>query len=193
MRSSLEVADIFRRHGAAYRAAHAGHLSLADLVIAAGLGLAQFQPVQGALAGHRRAVLAPRLQLTGQYGHHRVVAQRVVVVQILIAHSQGEHPLAHQGGDLVLNPLRLAGVPEATRQPVDQTDRPIRRPQQQSPGVRRHHPTVEAGHHLTAFDTCKLELFRVTLCRHRGVPMFCVKMFSQNNFLRIYASMHLIT
>src|SRR5258707_4249630 len=27
MRSALEVADIFRRHGAAYREAHAGHLS----------------------------------------------------------------------------------------------------------------------------------------------------------------------
>jgi hypothetical protein len=27
MRSALEVADVFRRHGAAYREAHAGHLS----------------------------------------------------------------------------------------------------------------------------------------------------------------------
>ena len=27
MRSALEVAEVFRRHGAAYRQAHAGHLS----------------------------------------------------------------------------------------------------------------------------------------------------------------------
>jgi len=27
MRRALEVADVFRRHGAAYREAHAGHLS----------------------------------------------------------------------------------------------------------------------------------------------------------------------
>ena len=33
MASSLEVADILRRHGAAYRAAHAGHLSLAQLKV----------------------------------------------------------------------------------------------------------------------------------------------------------------
>ncbi len=33
MRASIEVADIFRTAGPAYRAAHAGHLSLAQLKV----------------------------------------------------------------------------------------------------------------------------------------------------------------
>ena len=33
MRASLEVADIFRSAGPAYRAAHAGHLSLGQLKV----------------------------------------------------------------------------------------------------------------------------------------------------------------
>ena len=33
MRTSLEVADIFRSAGPAYRAAHAGHLSLGQLKV----------------------------------------------------------------------------------------------------------------------------------------------------------------
>jgi hypothetical protein len=169
-----------------------GAAVVADLVIPAWLRLAEFQPVQGALAGHRRAVPPPGRQLAGQDRHHRVVAQLVMVVQVLVAQGHGEHPLAHQGRHLVLDQLRPARVPEATGQPPDQIDRPVRGPQQQRAGVRRHRPAVKTRHHLTAFDACKSELIRVTLCRHRGVPVFCVKLFSQNNFLRIYASMHLI-
>jgi hypothetical protein len=40
------------------------------------------QPVQRALARHRRAVLALGLQLAGQHRHQRIVAQLVVVVQV---------------------------------------------------------------------------------------------------------------
>ena len=169
-----------------------GAAVVADLVIATGSGLAQLQPVQGALAGHRRAILTPRPQLAGQDRHHRIMAQLVVVVQVLIAKGDGEHPLPHQRGHLVLDQLRLARVQKAIRQPADQIDRPLRRPQQQRARVRRHRAAIEAGDHPTPFDACKIELIRITLCRHRGVPVFCIKLFSQNNFLRIYASMHLV-
>jgi hypothetical protein len=37
LRASLEVADIFRAHGAAFRADHAGHLSLAQLKVMAAI------------------------------------------------------------------------------------------------------------------------------------------------------------
>ncbi|TIS52555.1 MAG: IS91 family transposase, partial [Mesorhizobium sp.] len=36
-RPFLEVADIFHRHGAAWRAAHAGHLSLGQLKVMAAI------------------------------------------------------------------------------------------------------------------------------------------------------------
>ena len=48
MRASLEVADIFRTAGAAYRAAHAGHLSLAALKVMAAIEACR----TAALGGH---------------------------------------------------------------------------------------------------------------------------------------------
>ena len=48
MTSSLEVADILRRHGAAYRAAHAGHLSLAQLKVMSAIETCR----TAALGGH---------------------------------------------------------------------------------------------------------------------------------------------
>jgi hypothetical protein len=174
-----------------------GRAVMADLVIAAGLGpgsdvRGQLQPVQGALARHRRAVGAPGLELARQDRHHRVMAQVVVVVQVFIPQGQPKYPLAHQGGDVVLDKAGPPGVVEAPRQPSNQADRPVRRPQQQRPRIRRHRPAVKRGHHLAAIHACKTKQIQVTLCRHRGVPAFCAKTFSQNTFLRIYAPMHLI-
>lgn len=48
MRPALEVADIFHRHGAAWRAAHAGHLSLAQLKVMSAIETCR----TAALGGH---------------------------------------------------------------------------------------------------------------------------------------------
>ena len=71
-----------------------GHPIVADLVIARRRQLAQFHPIERRLAGHRRTILAPRLKLAGQHRHQRIMAQFVVVVQILIAQRDPKHPLA---------------------------------------------------------------------------------------------------
>jgi hypothetical protein len=62
-------------------------------VVARRRKLAQLQPVQRRLAGNRRAILAPRRELARQYRHHRIVPQLVVVVEILVAERDPEHPL----------------------------------------------------------------------------------------------------
>ena len=67
------------------------HRIVADLVIARRLQLAQLQPIERRLAGNRRAVLAPGFQLARQHRHHRIVAQLVVVVEILIAERDREN------------------------------------------------------------------------------------------------------
>ena len=82
-----------------------GHRIVADLVVARRLQLAQLQPVQRRLAGHRRTILAPRLELAGQHRHHRIVAQLVVVVEILVAKRNPEHPLADQRHNLMLDQI----------------------------------------------------------------------------------------
>ena len=73
-----------------------GHRLVRDLVIARRLIPAQFEPVERRLAGHRRAVLARRLQLAGQNRHDRIVAQFVMVVEVLVAERDPEYPLADQ-------------------------------------------------------------------------------------------------
>ena len=104
---------------------------VANPVIAAGLTRRRvLQPVQRALAGEGRAAGTPGLQLTRQEGQHRVMAQLVVVDQILMAEGDAEHPLADQGRHRVLDPLRRPRVLEACREAPDQADSPVRGAQQ---------------------------------------------------------------
>jgi hypothetical protein len=59
-RPSLEVADIFHRHGAAWRAAHAGHLSLGQM------------KVMAAIENCRTAALGGHVEACEDCGHSRV-------------------------------------------------------------------------------------------------------------------------
>ena len=71
------------------------------------------------------------VELAGERRQHRVVAQLVVVDQVLVAERDAEHPLRHHRLDRVLD-LRLdATVVEAGREPRHQADRPIGRAEQQ--------------------------------------------------------------
>ncbi len=56
----LEIADIFRRHGPAFRAAHAGHLSLGQL------------KVMAAIENCRAAALGGHLEGCQDCGHRRI-------------------------------------------------------------------------------------------------------------------------
>ena len=58
-RPALEIADILRRHGAAFRAAHAGHLSLGQLKVIAAIEACRTAALGGHVegcqyCGHRR-------------------------------------------------------------------------------------------------------------------------------------------
>src|SRR5271169_5662080 len=76
---------------------------MADLVIAGRLGAAQLEPVQRRFPGDRRARLAPRRELAGQNRHHRIVAQLVMIDQILVTQRDPKHPLADQRANLMLD------------------------------------------------------------------------------------------
>jgi hypothetical protein len=69
---------------------------IGDLVIARRFALAQLQPVQRRLAGHRCAVLAPGFKLARQHRHQRVVPQFVVIVEIFVAKCDAKDPLSDQ-------------------------------------------------------------------------------------------------
>ena len=59
-RPALEIADIFRRHGAAWRAAHAGHVSLGQL------------KVMSAIETCRTAALGGHVEACEDCGHRRI-------------------------------------------------------------------------------------------------------------------------
>ena len=99
---------------------------VAHLVIAGRQRPAALQPVQRRLARHRSAILSRRASsLPGEDRHHRVMAQVIVIVEVLIAERQSEHPLADQRLDLVLDQVPAARVAEAGGEPIDETDRPV--------------------------------------------------------------------
>ena len=118
-------------------------------------------PASGAQSG------ALRLELVGEQREHRVVAQLVVVVDVLVAERDADDPLPDQRRQRVHHLVLLALVDEARGDPLDQPDRAIGVPQQQPAGVRTQGAAVERGHHPPPSEAFKLELFRVTLCRHR--------------------------
>jgi hypothetical protein len=165
---------------------------VADLRVAARRQRRVLEPVERALAGERGAVLAPRLELASKRRQHRVVAQLVVVDEILVPQRDPADALHQHGLDGVLDQRRRPTVGEAPCQAPDQSERPIGGAQQQPAAVRGHLPAVERRHHLAAFDHFISEQIAATLCRHRGTPLRRVKPLSQKSYRASRAPMHLL-
>jgi hypothetical protein len=72
VRPALEIADIFRRHGPAWRAAHAGHVSLGQLKVMSAIETCRTVALGGHIegcedCGHRR--IAYNSCLMGKISH----------------------------------------------------------------------------------------------------------------------------
>ena len=113
-----------------------------DTGVAAGFGATAFQPVQRALARQRRAAGPPGGKLARQHRQHRVVAEFVVIDQVLIAQRNANHPLGHQRLHTVFHERRVARVLEAGGKAAGHTDHPVGRAQQQRAGVRGDPPAL---------------------------------------------------
>ena len=74
---------------------------VADPVIARRLRPAQFQAVERALSREWGTVGMAGRELAREHGHHRVVAELVVVGQVLVAERDAEHALHQQYLDRV--------------------------------------------------------------------------------------------
>jgi hypothetical protein len=88
MRPPLEVADIFRAAGPAWRAAHAGHISLAQL------------KVMSAIETCRTAALGGHIEGCEECGHRRIAYNSCLMGKIIngeLASSWAESTRA-QGG-----------------------------------------------------------------------------------------------
>src|SRR3546814_586862 len=77
MRASLEVADIFRAAGPAYRMAHAGHLSLHQLKIMSAIEHCRTAAPGGHVRSeeHPSAPSSPTIRSSDHTKHHRLVQE----------------------------------------------------------------------------------------------------------------------
>ena len=119
------------------------------------------------LPGHVRT---PARQREGAVG-----AQPVMVVEILVARRQGQHPLRHQRLQTVLDAAWVAVVAEARRQPRRHPEAPVDLPQQQHAAVRRQPAAVEPAHHRPPAKAFKRQLRRGTVCVHGVAPSWPVR------------------
>jgi hypothetical protein len=109
----------------------------------------------------------------GERGPNPVPAakQLIVVVQILIAERDAEHPLRRHRLDAVLDLRLVAAILEAAGEAPDQPDRSVGGAEQQRAGIGGDLAAVERSHHLAPFDDFITKQVAATLCRHRGAPL----------------------
>ena len=161
-----------------------------DLVILPGLAPRPvLQPVERALfpgTGHRRTVRTLGLELAGQHMEQRVVTKLIVVVQVFIAEREGEHALADQGLDRVLEQSWVAPVGETAGHPTDQPEAAIQPPQQQPSGIRRHRTRPQP----CAVQPVQIRTMLGYTLFASGPLRNCGKRLANRHFPRFPASMH---
>jgi multiple antibiotic resistance protein len=97
-----------------------------------------------------------------------------MIDHIFIAQCQRKNPLPDQCPDGVLNQFRRAAVGKTLGKPIDQPDRPVRRSQQQGPGIRGHLSLLLGSLLVGSYV---LEFFGITLPVLRIAGGFVVTMF----------------
>jgi len=115
------------------------------------------------------AVRSSCFQLAGQDRRYRVIAQLVVVDQILVAQRQAKHP-PNQSSHLVLNQIRLSVVGETAGKTARSGRSSGQWRQQHGSRIRGHLATVKPGHHRPTRDRCKTKQIHATLCLHQASP-----------------------
>ena len=96
------------------------------------------------LSCQHSAVLPMRRSLARDKAQHGIMAQVMVVVQILVAKRDSMNALGNKRFDRVLDAVLPAAIPETSRNPPGQADTAIGLAQQQHARVRRDGAAVES-------------------------------------------------
>jgi hypothetical protein len=158
---------------------------MADLVIVARFGAAEFEPVERALARQGRTIAASSREFANHRRQHRIMAKLIVIVEIFVAKGDAEYALANQRSNFMLDEIRSALILETGGKTIDQANRPIGYAQQQSTGIARHRIAIESRHHIATFYACKCVALRATLRLHRGTPLLSVRLCRRRTFSRL--------
>src|SRR5581483_1350457 len=132
--------------------------------------------VEGALAGQGlaavgrvAAALAGGVGLADEDGEQGVVAEGVVVEEVLVPQAQAEDALLEEVGEGVLDAVGVAVVGEAAGEALDEAELGLDLAEEQAAGVGGDVAAVEGGGHLAAAEGLKKEFGVGTLCRHEAV------------------------
>ena len=112
------------------------------------------QPRHGRLRAQRIATLRG---MAHRHLEHRIVAQLVAIVGVLIARRDREHPQPQHLRQRMNDPQWIAPVRHAFRKPPRQSQTPLNTTQQQHPRVRRHLTAIESHAHFLARDRWQIE------------------------------------
>ena len=123
-----------------------------------------FEPVQRRLSRQHSAVPPVRRSLARDKAEYGIMAQVIVVVQILVAKRDAMNALGHQRFDRVLDAVLPAAIPETSRNLPGQADTAIGLAQQQRARVRRDGAAVESRCDFPASEAGEIERIRTTLC-----------------------------
>jgi len=135
-----------------------------DLLIAICPGLlrhAQLQPIQRTLACERSGVL---VRSVGEHRQQRIVAQIIVVVEILVPERQSIHALREQLAHRVLHPVCGAMVLKARRELLHNACATVYLTQQHCAAVGSDRTAIKTPHDFAAILGVKMNAFSVTLC-----------------------------
>lgn len=105
------------------------------------------EPRHGRLRAQRLAALR---QPPHRHLEHRVRAQAVAIVGVLVARRDQEHPPPQHLDHLMVDARAIAPVDKAARQPLGETEASFHIAQHQDAAVRRPRAAVERHAHLLA-------------------------------------------
>jgi hypothetical protein len=112
-----------------------------------------------------------RMQSTRQHTERRILAQPIVIVEVLVAQHQAKDPLPNQRLDPVLDVPGIATVGEASDEPTDQTEATIHPSQQQRARVEVMSPPSKpatTARRSTASNSNSVALHSVRIGAHLG-------------------------
>jgi hypothetical protein len=168
---------------------HLFHVNHYLLVTRLGVGSRrrQFQPIQRALARQRlttillpQPVLSSRIFFPHQHRQQRVLAQPVMIVEILVSQRQPIHPLPHQLFDRVLDYLCFPVIHKTLRKLPNDVSLRFQFPQQQRSPIGCDRAPVESRHHCSIRQPLKLIGLLITLCSHQAAAPFASKLIFPN-------------
>ena len=131
----------------------------------------EFETVERAFARQRLALVLLEMALFAEHigtpqhgGQERIGAQRVMVIEVLVAERQGEDALAQHDGEIVLNEALIAPVGKAVGELRAEALGAIRLAQQQAATAAGEVAARKISLHTAASKALKVASLLITLC-----------------------------